>query len=933
MMKKTYTNIYIKPLCSLLFLLIGGISGTTMAQHAQLDQKQDTAKDSCESRVTFGPIERNSAALVDKADGNRLQRNSAYSVTQSLYGMIPGLVVRQGQGEPGNDDASFLVRGVGTFGNTNGPLILVDGFERNIESVALEDIESVSVLKDATAAVLYGNKAANGVIQITTKRGKAGKPRVTTDVTSGLQQPLRLPTFVSSAKYAEMYNQALLNDGLPTLYSQADIDAYRAGNSNLYPNVDWMDEMLRGNAPLTRVNATATGGNQVVKYYASIGYLLQDGLFDHTDTHEGYDTNIRLNRLNFRSNLDIQLMKEWNLKFDIFGVLNDQNTPYRYDAVWTVLNRYPSTIPMYVEPGKLGGTPNYPSNPMSVINEQGYATTRQRYIQTSLSTEYNFGRWIKGLKAGIRFSYDNYYSVKDGWQRSVESFNLLPDHTIGEAIGQNSTLSYVSPGKDDQSLAFNFEGYADYSVEWNGKHRLSVLGLYHQDKMTTSAQTPYKNQSVSGLISYQLRNRYLVDVGLNYAGVERFRKGDRFRLFPSMAAAWVISEEPFLSGSPVVNHLKLRASVGKTGRCSFDQRYVYRDYYTYSGEYYFGNSTSPAQAMVEASLSNPDMTYETALTYNIGADFHLWNRLRLQATYFYEKRENILVSRSNVVPSLVGASLQPANMGKARKSGVELSACYERNYRDGSISLQLNVTRMDSKILYNAELPVPAGSEYNYRSGHAIAQPYGLKFAGFFQSEEEIKNSPVQQFGDVKPGDMKYHDLNNDGVINSYDETAIEKSVYPEWEFGLLIDVTYKRFDLSGLFQAQLGRDIYLGNNPLVYWPLVNDAKISTFVDTPWSEETASVAKYPRLTTQANPNNYRSSDFWYKNADFLRLRSLELGYTLPLAKSDADTPSIRIFLQGNNLFTLSKFSFSDPETYQVGYPAMRSYNIGLNIKF
>lgn len=933
MMKILYTNIYRKPVCFLLFLLIGGISGTTMAQHARLDRKQDAAKDSCENRVNFGPIERNSAALVDKADGNRLQRNSVYSVTQSLYGMIPGLVMRQGQGEPGSDDASFLVRGVGTFGNTNGPLILIDGFERSIESVALEDIESVSVLKDATAAVLYGNKAANGVILITTKRGDVGKPRIKVDMTTGLQQPLRLPTFVSSAEYAEMYNQALLNDGLPTLYSQTDIDAYRAGNSNLYPNVDWMDEMLRGNAPLTRVNATATGGNKVVKYYASIGYLLQDGLFDHTDTHEGYDTNIRLNRLNFRSNLDIQLMKEWNMKFDIFGVINGKNTPYRYDVVWTVLNRYPSTIPMYVEPGKLGGTPNYPSNPMSVINEQGYANSQNRYIQSDLSTEYDFVRWVKGLKAGIRFSYDSYYSVKDGWQRSVESFNLLPDHTIGEAIGKNSTLSYISPGGNAQSLAFNFEGYIDYQVEWNDKHRLSVLGLYHQDKQTTSAQTPYKNQSLSGLLSYQLSDRYLVDVGLNYAGVERFRKGDRFGLFPSVSAAWVISEESFMSGLPAIDHLKLRASVGKTGRSSFDLRYAYRDYYAYSGDYYFGNGSSPTQAMVETALSNPDLSYETALTYNIGADIRLWKCLHLQATYFHEKRENILVSRSNVVPSLIGASLQPVNMGKARKSGVELSARYEQSYSDGSIALQLNATRMSSKILYNAELPVPEGSEYNYRSGHAISQPFGLKFAGFFQSEEEINNSPVQQFGEVKPGDMKYYDLNNDGVINSYDETAIGKSVYPEWELGFLIDFTYKGFDLSGLFQAQLGRDIYLGNNSLVYWPLVNDAKISTYVDTPWTEETASIAKYPRLTTQANPNNYRSSDFWYKKADFLRLRSLELGYTLPLAKSHADAPSVRIFLQGSNLFTLSNFSFSDPETYQVGYPAMRSYNIGLNLKF
>ncbi len=913
-----------------LFLLL--ICHTVLGRDlSSADSTIRVEQDSCTRWAVFGPAKRETSASISFREGDDLRNNSIYSIGNSLYGMIPGLNVIQKFGEPGANDPQFLIRGVGTFGNENAPLVIIDGFERKINSIAIEDIETFSVLKDASAAALYGYKAANGVILITTKRGAPEKTKISIDFAYGFQQPMGLPEFVSSADYADMYNQALFNDGLPILYSTADIENYKAGNSIYYPNVDWMSEMLRKSAPQTRINASAKGGNKIVQYYASVGYFLNEGIYDHTNGHEGYSTNIKQSNLNFRSNLDINLMEDWKMQFDIFGVIGGKNAPYRNDAVWTTLNRYSSMVPMYVQDGKLGGTASYPSNPMSLINEQGYSETQNRYIQTNLSTEYDFRKIIKGLKAGLRFAYDNYYSVMDGWTRSVESFSFLPDHTLSDPYGKKTNLTYASPSNNDQSIRFNFEGYLDYQIRLDDNNQLSALLLYHQDKLTLGSQTPYQNQSLSGLLGYKLMDRYTIDLGLNYGGVESFKKNDRFSLFPSIAAGWIISNESFLRDSKTINYLKLRASVGKTGRSNFSERFAYREYYYYNGEYYFGTGGSTL-VVVEADLANPDMTFEKTTSYEAGFDTRLLNDIRLSASYFYQKRDHILVPRENVVPSTVGTEMQPVNLGKAERQGIDFAVSYDKSYKDWGFSVGLNGGWVTSKVLYNAELPVPAGSEYNYATNQPIFQPFGLEFIGFFESQADIDRSPIQQFGTVKPGDMKYRDKNGDGVVDKYDQAPVAKSVYPELELGFTFGFKFKGFDLHGLLHAQLGRYIYLGDNSPVYWPLINDAKISTYVDIPWTEQNKRIATYPRLTTQANPNNYRSSDFWYKKADFLRLRSLEFGYTIPLSRTN-DSQKIRIFFLGTNLFTVSNFKYSDPETYKVGYPAMKTYNLGLNLQF
>lgn len=940
-MNQTYIySKYLKVALSVFWLILGLIfvaQGQSVVTSNETDILADTAKI---KNLTVLRVDWKNTGTISTVSGEKVNKNSSYSVGNALYGLIPGLVVLQKSGEPGEDNPDFKIRGNGTFGNSNYPLILVDGFEHDLSSLAIEDIQSVSVLKDASAAILYGGKAANGVIAITTKRGRQGKVDISVNAMQGIQNPIGLPRFVNSADYAAMYNQALANDGMQPLYTNEQIQNYKTGDPAFYPSVDWIKELVKSSTTATRANVNASGGNKIVQYYASIGYLMQNGIYNQTDIHDGYSTNLELGNFTFRSNLDVSLTSDWKLSIDMYGQISDKNSPYESTTnIWNSLYQYPSLIPMYAKNDLLGGTSSFPKNPMGLINEQGYRDTHERSLTTNFSTVYDFGKIVKGLVAGVKFGYDNSYGVNDAWTKTFESFSITgKDAITGEPVlsspfGANTNLSYVNPSGDNQSLRFTLEGHINYRTKLGNDDELAAKLVYHQDKLTLGPESPYYFQSVSGLFNYNLRNRYIADLGFSYCGSEAFKKGNRFSFFPSVSAGWIVSNESFIKNSSVFDFLKLRASAGVVGRSDLGLRFAYRDFYKYYGSYVFG--TGAVGGISENDLSNPDLTFERANKYEIGLESILLNNIQFAATYYYQKRTNILVDQTNLVPSIVGVGLQSINSGSAESQGVELSLGIEKSSNKWGYHATVNYTFMKSKVLFNAELPVPEGSEHYYRSGHPISQPYGLDFIGFFQSQEDIDSSPIQQFGEVKPGDMKYRDRNNDGYINKYDEGAIGNSMLPKSEVGIIIGGNYKMFDVQCVVQAQLGRDIYLGNNSLVYFPLVNDAKISTYVkdQNPWTEENKESAGYPRLTTVSNTNNYRPSTFWYKDADFVRLRSVEVGYNFPhLITSKFKTDKIRLFFRGTNLLTFSKFTYGDPET-MTGYPAMRSLNAGINVQF
>lgn len=938
-------------LCLPAFILYGEVAMAQTNKVADSDSQANKVvieqKDSLKGSFTgwqtiaYGKVTKESvSSSITGITGKEIEKNTVFSLGNALYGKIVGLTLDQNGGEPGNDAPGFTVRGVGTFGWSHAPLVLVDGFERDLNSVSVFDVESISVLKDAASTSLYGLKAANGVIMVNTKRGYTGKSRVAVDLSQGVQAPIKLPEFVNSSQFVRMYNQALANDGLPERYNATDIAGYDSGDPLYYPNVDWTKELVRDYSPMTSVNVSSSGGNKVAQYYVSLGYLHNTGIYKHTDMNDGYSTNSDLGRINFRSNIDVNLFRDLKLRLNLGGQINDANAPRMATTdIWNRMVDYPTHLfPVYVGQNLLGGTSTYPENPMGYINSRGYRTNHNRFFQSDLELKYDLGRLVKGLSAGARIGFDNQYNVNDAWTKSFAVFQVTKDSVTGQPvysapIGTNSNLVYASPYGESQNRRATVDFYSEYTHDFSSKHHLSSMLMYTQSKYTVGKENPYKNQAINGRAQYNYDNRFFGELSASYSGSEAFAEGERFGLFPAISGAWIISQESFLKNNPVINYLKLRSSAGMVGTGRVETRFAYRQLYVGSGTYYFGSSNAGLGGITEGTIANPDLTFEKSNQYEVGLDMRLFKQLDFTVAYFLQDRRDILTSQSTTVPSIFGGVLPSVNKGKVRNQGIETTLLWDKTAKEFGYFVKLNLSYIKDKVIAMEEEVVPAGSEYYYREGQPVYYSYGLEALGLFQSAEEIANSPVQQFGPVQPGDIKYKDRNNDGVINNYDSGPICNGSTPTLETGLEFGFIYKGFDIQALFQGQFDRSINLASYGNIFFPLRSNLKISTYVEEPWTEANKSIAKYPRLSTMDNSNNYRNSSFWYKNGDFIKMRSIELGYNLPaqVAKS-IKLSQARLFLRGMNLLTIDSFKYADPESVS-GYPAMKSYNIGLKVQF
>lgn len=891
--------------------------------------------------VAYGKFsKREVTAAVSTISGKDIEKNTVFSLGNALYGKVPGFTLDQSSGEPGNDLPGLLVRGVSTFGFARAPLVLVDGFIRDLNSVSVFDIESISVLKDASATAMYGIQAANGVILVNTKGGKEGKAKITVDFTHGFQSPTRLPGFYNSADFARYYNEARRNDNLPELFSQADIEGYTNGDRNLYPDVDWINELVKPSAPLTTLNLSTSGGNKVAQYYVSLGYLSNSGIYNNTDVNQGYNTNSNLNRLNFRSNVDVNVLEGLKLRLNLGGQINDINAPRMATTdIWNRLYDYPTHLfPVYANPGMLGGTAAFPENPMGYINSRGYKETHNRFFQSDLDLKYDAGRYVKGLELGARVGFDNYYTVSDGWSKNFAVYQTSKDPVSGApvisaAIGANTNLTYNSPFDNAQNRRGTAELYLKYSRVYNPNHKIDFLVLYNQTRQILGRENPYNMQSVNTRLHYGYKSRFYADLTASYGGTEAFAEGNRFGLFPAMSVGYVLVDQNLKQTSGIINYLKARASAGMVGSSNIGTRFAYRELYVNGASYYFGNTNAAAGTITEGTIANPLLSFEKSFQYDLGFEARLFSQLDFSLNVFRQDRKDILTSQSTTVPALFGGVLPSVNEGEVRNQGLALSLLWSKQYKNGGFFARFNMSFIKDKVIAMAEEVVPVGSEYFYRKGNPIYYTYGLEAIGFFESADDITKSPVQIFGPVQPGDIKYRDRNNDGVINNYDVGPIGNGTVPTKEFGLELGFNFKGFDLQVMMQAQVDRNINLASYGNIFFPLRSNQKISTFVQDPWTAQNSATARYPRLSTLENANNYRTSSFWLRDGDFLKVRSLELGYNFSAKFLKKTRLSMsRVFVRGMNLFTIDKFKYSDPENI-VGYPSMRSLNMGLKVQF
>lgn len=888
---------------------------------------------------------------------NEISRNSVGTFSDVLLGRIPGLYIKQGSGAPGSrSPQSMFIRGKHTYTGSNAPLVLVDGFERKLEDLSVDEVESISVLKDAVATALYGMDAANGIILVKTKQGKKEGIHISFKSEWGVEQPLVLPQFYSSYDFAKAYNQAQINDGAApdaVRYSTEQLDAYKNhSDAKLFPDVDWVKEAVRNTSPLSQnYVVNASGATKNVKFFVNLGYQNAKGIYKEVGEKD-YDANNSFERFHFRSNLDISLMHNFSVKVGLSGNMDNINAPYAGDdAIWKNFYTFnPNTSPIYAKEGVWGGTNAARNNPVAFINAQGYKHTHRRLFQTNICLDYDFSQWVKGLRIGAKAAYDGYYSVDNGFSKSFavqEVLGVLPEEEMeagedryiyGNVFGTESILAAFGPSNQVQYNYDSIEGYIDYQNTF-GKHDITAKAVYHQNNWQDGkmSYSPERRVNFSGLINYVYGNRYLLDLAVQFGGSEKFIRGSRFGWFPAVGLGWVVSNEKFMTHQSVVDFLKLRASGGIVGNQNVGgTRFGYRQLYTAYGSWNSGPSnTAMSAGYNEADLGNVLLKWEDSKKVDVGFDLTLWKSLNMSFTYYLEKRYDILNSASGITPNFLGAKFSYVNWGEVKNTGYEFTISYDRQFENWGFHVAANAAYSDNKVTNAAEV---SQDEYTlstiWIAGYRINQLIGSTWKGFYTKEDIESGNYKTTYGSVIPGSL---------AIDDYGAIGKDPDI-PEWDLGFNLGMNVKGFYMNAHFQGVIGMTINMRSSaPLASSPLYSDGtnvyNVHAWVTNPWTEEaasnpkTAALINAPSFTLQNARINRVTSTFWLKNGDFVRLRSVEFGHKWKgLDWGNHKEGSIDVFIRGVNLLTISHMKYFDPEVLE-GYPLMKSYNFGVKFEF
>lgn len=909
------------------------------------------AESTAEESVVVGYTERPASEVttaVTTVKAVDLSRSSLLSTESALAGKATGLTVMRTSGsQPGAEINALYIRGVGSENSYTAPYVLVDGIERSLSSVDVNEIESITILKDGASNAIYGQRGANGTILVTTKRGREGKPVITFSTQLGWQSPTHRPEFLGSADYVSYYTKALINDGLnvptdlkynPSSYMSADRNQY------LYPDVNWYDEFVARNSFQQQYRLSMNGGTKVVRYFMFLGYAGQDGLLKHTDLNKGFNTNLNYERFNIRANIDANITNTLTAALDIATIIENRNRPnVETGTLFSTLSSItPNAMPVTYEDGSLAGTSLYQENPLGMISRTGYTKSRSIGLQIRAKLKQELDMLTPGLSAELVFGYDGTSTYGLTKTEKYATHELQPDGTFS-TYGEDVPLALnLSANDKAYQYLMGFYGGLNYK-RYFGIHTVGANVRYYQNQLFVRGDnSPYGKQGVNGTVSYDFDKRYFIDFAFSYDGSDEYAPGKRFGFFPAVSAAWNISNESFLKGSPAVTLLKLRASYGEAGNCKtigFD-RYAWQSHwYGYDnswGGYIFGTGFSWSDGAWEGRQPNPDLTWERTRNYNVGVDLSLFDRLTVNIDGFIHKRGNTLLTLTNSTAATLGMPAPYANIGRVTNRGFEANVAY--NDRAGNVNYFVNFNASFARSRIDRTDEVDNRPLNLRRTGHAVGQPFGLVAVGYYKDQADIDASPRNALYRVRPGDIKYMDVNGDNIIDETDEVAIGKSEVPEWNLGFSAGAEYKGFDISFLISAFLGRSVLLDNANA--WAFRNNGNATSIVAGAWEagvrEDDAS---YPRLTTEDNRNNYRTSTYWLKNGDFLRLSNVEIGYTFPKKWMEkARLGGLRVFANGQNLLTadnLGKYNV-DPEVIDAGltgYPMTRSFNFGLKLQF
>lgn len=884
-----------------------------------------------------------SAATVS---GDELLKRSSLSPSNTLYGRLNGLTVLQngGYGGAGEPEPTLYIRGLGTL-NANSVMVLVDGLERPLSSLVTEEIESITVLKDAAALARYGLRGANGILQVTTRRGKKGKATIDVSYQHSFTSPTRLPEFADAATYAEAMNEGLLNEGLPAQYTRPEIDTYRSGQyPSLFPNVNWMKETLRDQGQRDQVNFSAHGGSEKVRYFALINFASDRGLIKEANLNP-YSTQLTSSTMNVRTNLDIDLTSSTQMSVNLMGKLREMNRPGAVtdDALMSSLYSLPSNAyPVKSFNGIWGGGSDiYPRNPVAQSSSTGYASAHARSLYADMTLKQDLSMLVGGLSARFRIGFDAFSENWDSrsrqylYESNVAHLNAggIPIDTVTTQYGKVENELGYSTSLGAQERHSNLQFGFDYDKNFSNSN-LSASILYKQDKRVALGQfNSFMRQDIVALAHYGLMNRYFFDLSMSASGTSRLPAGKRWGFFPAVSAAWNITNEKFMRDASWLNLLKLRASYGLTGN---DIVTPNLDQYPFagSGSFVFNDDFKQQSGMGEGHLPSSGFTFEKTTKLNVGIDARLFHILSLNVDAFYDHTYDIMVNTQGVSSSMLGAINAFEPDGKVRNYGVEAGVSVNSRAGDFIYNVGAQVSFVKSKILDMDEAYLP----YNYlqATGRPVGQLFGLETIGFFKDEADIAKSPSQLFSPVFPGDLKYKDQNNDNRIDQYDQVPLGyNSICPEVNYSASIDLEYKGFGISALFQGVANYSVML-NTPGLYFPLMQNRTVSThYLENCWRPGADnSNALYPRLTTTESNNNYQSNTVFIADASYLKLRSAEIYYRLPEAWiTKCRMYELKVFARGMDLFSIDNIKVTDPESVGAAYPTLRSYHIGFNLTF
>ena len=903
-----------------------------------------------------------------------LTQSPTANINNALAGRLPGLIVNQyAGGEPGVDQSELFIRGKATYGNQSA-IVIVDGIERDMSYLAPDEIETFTILKDASATAIYGSKAANGVIVITTKRGKAAeKATVNLKASIGINQPIGFPEYLGSADYATLYNEARLNDAKMTgadisslnLFSQQAIDNFRRakGDNSDGLGYDWDYYDFAFKPGLQEdVSLSIRGGTDKVRYYVLANYFSQGGNYKYSNAGE-YDSQTKFTRYNFRSNIDININRYLSTRLDLGARITDRNAPgTTAGRLMTICATQPPYLPILVEEnahpqneeyiqqnprGMLYGDNIYRYNLLGELSRTGYLNEKNTYLNGSFAMNLDMEFLTKGLKAEVMFSYDasegrwinrKLDTYKDGYREYPKYATFMPiEGSDAYMAGGHYTGAYKTGNKYDidQTIGNGFSHNAsdgrtyiqarlDYNRLFSNRHEVTAMLLANRGNRTVNNELAYHSQGITGRFAYYYNQKYLMEFNFGYNGSENFAPGKRYGFFPAGSIGWVVSEEEFMKKASWIDFLKVRASYGLVGSDNVSSRFPYLAFYGGGSGYDFGNNFGTnVGGTSEGNLANANLTWEKARKLNVGIDFTTLNqRLALTIDAFYEYRFDIITDMNSDgimgYPDIVGKDAALQNLGEVSNRGVDIELSWnDKIGKDFRYYIRPNLTFSRNRLEYKAE--VARKNSWRKETGKRLYENFVYVFDHFVADQEEadrLNKIGYQPWGQLIPGDVVYKDLDRNGVIDDEDRTAMGNPRSPELMFGIPFGFQYKNFDFSVLLQGATKSSILLNGAAVFDFPQFEQDKIGRVkkmhLDR-WTPETAATAKYPALHygTHDNNKNGNSSLFLY-DASYLRLKNVEIGYNVsPKLLRKFHVQQARIYVQGLNLLTFDKLGDVD----------------------